>query len=91
MCFPSLEAILGQIYISISVFGAFEKFGGSQLKSTKPATRKTKNNLKCSNSHIVSNEVTLICKKPSDGSVVVVLGYGFKSRINRHLLNVGSF
>ena len=29
-------------------------------------------------------------KKPSDDSVILVLGYGFKSRINRHPLTVGS-
>ena len=73
------------------VLGAFEKFEVSQIKSTKPASRKTKINLKCSTSYIVSNEVSLKCKKPSDGSVVLVLGNGFKSRINRHLLTAGPF
>ena len=45
----------------------------------------------CSVSHLASNEVSLKCKKLSDGTVVLVLGYGFKSRIKRHLLTVGSF
>ena len=37
--------------------------------STKPAAKKTKNNLKCSTSHLMFNEVSLK-SKPSDGSVV---------------------
>ena len=73
------------------MFGGFEKFRDSQPKSSKPATGNPKNNLKCSISHLVSNEVSLKCNKLSDGSVVLVLGYGFKYRINRHLLTVGSF
>ena len=77
--------------MSFSVFGAFEKFRDSQPKSTKPAARKTKNNLKCSTFHLVSNAVSLKCRKPSDGSVALVLGYGFNSRINRHLLTKSSF
>ena len=77
--------------ISFSVFGAFEEFRESQLKSSIPATIKTKNNLKCSTSHLVSTEIYLKCRKPFDGLVVLVLENGFKSRINRHLLTVGSF
>ena len=73
-----------------SVVGVFEKFGDSQLKSTRPATRETKNNLKCSTSHLVSKWGLPQMQKPSDGSVALVLGYGFTSRINRHLLAVGS-
>ena len=55
----------------------------SHLKSTKPETRQIKNNLKCSTSHAASNEASRKCKNPSDGSIVLVLGCGFKSRINR--------
>ena len=83
--------MLPESKISFSVFGAFVKFGESQLKSSIPATRKTKNNLKCSSSHLISTEVYLKCRKPSDGSVVLALEYGFKSGINRHLLTAGSF
>ena len=90
-CFPSLETILGLIYISFSVFGAFEKFVDSQLRSTKPATRKKNINLKFSTAHIASNEVSVKCKNPYDGSVVLVLDYGIKSIINGRLLTVGPF
>ena len=75
MRYLSLEAIIGQSYIYISVFGAFEQFKQSGPKFTKPeAKNKTKKN-KCGDSHLLSDEVSIKCKKPSDGSVVLVLGY----------------
>ena len=58
-CFQSLEAMLGKYYICFSVFEVFEKFEDSELMSTNPAARKTENNLKCSTSCFVSNEVSL--------------------------------
>ena len=50
-----------------------------------------KNDLKCWTSHLVSNMQKAKCKKPSDGSVVLVFRYGFKSIVNRHLSTAGSF
>ena len=75
-------------YICFSVFEAFEKFRNSEPKSIKPAVTKTKSNLKCSTSRLVSNEDSLKWKKPAHALVVLDVGYGFKSRIHVHLLAV---
>ena len=79
-----------KLHLFFTIWG-IRKFRDSQPKSTKPATRKTKNNLKCSTSHLVSNEVSRKCKKPSGGTVVLVFVYDFKCRINRHQVNCRFF
>ena len=69
--------------------GHLKSSENAKPESTKPGTRKTKNNLKCSAFHLVSNKGFLKCKKSSDGPVVLVLGHDFKSRINRYPLTIG--